>query len=410
MVGLTEGTDVAFVQDRWFTNTADGTRVATSRRGTGKRWLACYDDSEGHRHTKAFERRVDAENFLVQARTDVLRGQYVDPERGRRTVGSFAAEWLAAQTFDPATRQQLDARLRNHILPVWKDIELGEVRPLGIQRWLLGLEQKLSPSTISVTFVNFSTILKAAVAEELIARNPAVSPSVTKPPVIRQTVVPWRDEQVRAVIAAHRGRYRALIATIAGAGLRQGEAFGLSEDDVDLTEGVIRVARQIKIVNNRLLLAPPKYRRPGEAARLVPISEGLVRILTGHMATYPPVEVELPWRDPASIKTAMARLIFTSRELRPLNKNYINAFIWKPALIEAGMPTARSDHNGMHALRHYCASNWLEHGVSIKAVADYLGHRDEAFTLRTYTHFMPTADGKARAADQLFSLQAEVDE
>jgi len=47
------------------------------------------------------------------------------------------------------------------------------------------------------------------------------------------------------------------------------------------------------------------------------------------------------------------------------------------------VPTTRD--NGMHALRHYCASNWLEQGVSIRAVAEYLGHRDESFTPRTYT-------------------------
>jgi integrase len=102
--------------------------------------------------------------------------------------------------------------------------------------------------------------------------------------------------------------------------------------------------------------------------------------------------------DPAGSRASNRLLAFTSRERRALNKNYVNAFVWKPALIEAGLPTARSDDNGMHALRHFCASNWLEHGVSIKAVADYLGHRDEAFTLRTYIHFMPTADDKARLA------------
>ena len=39
----------------------------------------------------------------------------------------------------------------------------------------------------------------------------------------------------------------------------------------------------------------------------------------------------------------------------------------------------------MHALRHSCASTWLERGVSIKAVSEYLGHADPGFTLRVYT-------------------------
>jgi site-specific recombinase XerD len=52
----------------------------------------------------------------------------------------------------------------------------------------------------------------------------------------------------------------------------------------------------------------------------------------------------------------------------------------------------------MHALRHACASTWLDRGVSIKAVSEYLGHADPGFTLRVYTHVMPASDDRAREA------------
>jgi integrase len=393
------------VQDRWFATGPDGAREPTERHGRGRRWLASYSDGEGRRRSKGFDRRVDAERFLAQVVADVVRGHYVDPGRGQRSFGSFAREWLAAQTFDPSTREQLDIRLRNHILPVWEQVELRQIRPLGIQRWLLGLKADLAPNTVKVVFTNFSTILNAAVDDDLIARNPAASRSVTKPPQVRRRVVPWTVEQVRAVIATHPERYRALVAVGAGAGLRQGEMLGLAVEDLDFGEGIIRVGRQVKIVTSRLLFAPPKYRRPEDAPRPVPMSAGLATMLTDHLHRFPPEPVALPWLDPTSLRVSSVNLIFTSRERRAINKNHLNAYIWKPALRAVGMPTVRSAGNGMHALRHFCASNWLEHGVSIKAVADYLGHRDEAFTLRTYTHFMPTADDKARrAVDTVFDL------
>lgn len=60
----------------------------------------------------------------------------------------------------------------------------------------------------------------------------------------------------------------------------------------------------------------------------------------------------------------------------------------------------------MHALRHYFASVLLDEGESIKAVAEYLGHSDPAFTLRTYTHLMPTSAHRARHSfDDLFGGQ-----
>ena len=39
---------------------------------------------------------------------------------------------------------------------------------------------------------------------------------------------------------------------------------------------------------------------------------------------------------------------------------------------------------GIHQLRHYYASVMLAGGVSIKELAEYLGHSDPAFTLRVY--------------------------
>jgi integrase len=47
--------------------------------------------------------------------------------------------------------------------------------------------------------------------------------------------------------------------------------------------------------------------------------------------------------------------------------------------------------------------------VSIRALAEYLGHADPGFTLRTYTHLMPTSEDRARqAVDAAFSREPDV--
>jgi integrase len=57
----------------------------------------------------------------------------------------------------------------------------------------------------------------------------------------------------------------------------------------------------------------------------------------------------------------------------------------------------------MHALRHFFASALLDAGENIKAIAEWLGHADPAFTLRVYTHLMQSSQGRARRAiDDLF--------
>jgi integrase len=85
-----------------------------------------------------------------------------------------------------------------------------------------------------------------------------------------------------------------------------------------------------------------------------------------------------------------------------LNRNHVNHYVWKPALVRAEVEATRA--NGMHALRHHSASVLLDAGESIKAVSEYLGHSDPGFTLRTYTHLMPSSAERTRnAVDEAFA-------
>ncbi|MFF8293009.1 tyrosine-type recombinase/integrase [Streptomyces sp. NPDC016309] len=65
----------------------------------------------------------------------------------------------------------------------------------------------------------------------------------------------------------------------------------------------------------------------------------------------------------------------------------------------------------MHALRHFCASVLLDAGESIKALSEYLGHHGPGFTLRTYTHLMPSSQTRTRAAvDAVFGTSRATDD
>jgi integrase len=83
-----------------------------------------------------------------------------------------------------------------------------------------------------------------------------------------------------------------------------------------------------------------------------------------------------------------------------------NTRVWKPALVTAGVileASAGERHqaareHGMHALRHFYASVLLDAGENVKALSTYLGLSDPGFTLRVYTHLMPSSDGRARKA------------
>ncbi|MET7769587.1 hypothetical protein [Nocardia sp. NPDC005366] len=49
----------------------------------------------------------------------------------------------------------------------------------------------------------------------------------------------------------------------------------------------------------------------------------------------------------------------------------------------------------------------MAHGVSVKELADFLGHEDPGFTLRVYSHLLPSSNERARrAVDDAFAAWA----
>lgn len=60
----------------------------------------------------------------------------------------------------------------------------------------------------------------------------------------------------------------------------------------------------------------------------------------------------------------------------------------------------------MHVLRHTAASAWLSAGISVRAVAEFLGDT-EATVQATYSHMMPDDRDRARKAMEQFFKRPE---
>jgi integrase len=376
---------VGHVQDLWFSPGPDGEDRPTARHGKGKRWKARYTDPDGRERSESFARKADAENFLTTVGADVLRGTYLDPDAGKVTLRTYAAQWVAARPVEITSRDTIAGRVDNHILPVLGAKRLDQLArsPSLIQAWVSGLS--VGRSYAGDIFSTLSSILAAAVDDGLIARNPCKAASVRAPKVPPHHVVPWTAGQVAAVRAAMPARFRAMADCGEGLGLRQGEILGLAVDAVGFLRRKVTVSRQVRIIGGRhLVLAPPK----GGREREVPLPDSVSAALAEHIRRFPPLEVTLPWREPDG-RPVTAVLLFTSFG-HAVNRNWLNQRVWRPARLAAGIAPARA--NGMHVLRHTYASVLLQSGrVDIRRLSDWLGHHDPAFTYRKYVHLMPDA-------------------
>jgi integrase len=291
------------------------------------------------------------------------------------------------------------------VLPHLGRLQLAAVTASVIRGWDRSLrEAGLSERYRLTLFTNLSALFTAAQDDGLIARNPFVGKSVRKPRPTKEKVVPWPAPQVWRVQAALPDRFRILVDLAAGLGLRQGECFGLAVDDIDTVRGVVHVRRQVKTVRYHRVFALPKYDKDRE----VPLPGPVADALTAHLRAYPATPVTLPW-NVASGAEVTVPLVVTSVRSLAVAANDFNRNYWKDALDACGVPSGRYE-NGMHDLRHFFASTLLEQGVSIKAVAEWLGHADPAFTLATYTHLMPSSDARTRdAIESAYAARTEPD-
>ncbi|WP_042370268.1 tyrosine-type recombinase/integrase [Streptacidiphilus neutrinimicus] len=410
---------MANVYDRWHKSRASKGdqqcpehkgKVASSEHGVGKRWQVRYRDPAGEQRKENFERKADAERRAAELQSSLDVGTYVDPAAAKVTLGSYAQQWLASNTAGPTTGLRYEGVVRNHIEARLGHHELRALnQPSLIRAWIKELQEvPLAASTILGVGDVLAAILDAAVDDGRMPRNPCKAKTVKWPTTPKKPVVPWTRERVAAVIEGLPDRFQAGGKVGIGCGLRQGEIFALADDSIDFKGGWIHVNAQIRFVGKTMVFALPK----GQKIRSVPMSRGLALALKAHMKAFPPVEVTLPW-DEAEGDPRTLRLLFVDPKGNAYNRSVFNQGDWKRALVHAGVIPPRTTgsqyfqaapEDGMHALRHTYASAQLEGGTNIKALAVYLGHSDPGFTLRTYTHLMPSSEGRSRDAADAFLL------
>ncbi|WP_030760737.1 tyrosine-type recombinase/integrase [Streptomyces sp. NRRL F-2664] len=396
------------IQDRWYkTETGpDGKtrRVKTDRYGTGMRYRARYVGPDGTEQSQSFPDREKgrAEKWLTRIKADMDSGQFFDPKAGRITFREYAEKWLGGLTTDIVSQEAVKRRIRLHAVPHLGTRPMGSFKPEHVRAWLSTLATSLPNATYRrAIYDSVSSLFNAAKDDGVIRANPCHAQSVKAPEPDPRLVQPWSEKRVLAVRAGLPDRFAATVDVGGGCGLRQGEIFGLDRENIDAASGWLYVRQQVKRVGGKLVFAPPKRGK----LRDVPLSPVTAEALNTHMKRFPPVEVKLPWKTPDG-PLVSRQLVFTSAVGHAIWRSYFDDHVWKAALASAGVIPARergkryaaAPDDGMHALRHFYASVLLDSGESIKALSVYLGHSDPGFTLRIYTHLMPSSEQRTRAA------------
>jgi integrase len=363
-------------------------RTFRRRRPSGPRrpvrWVARWRDDAGQQHSKAFDRKVDAGRYVAGVTTALAEGDYIDPAAGKVSFRDYAEKWRADQLHHrPATAAQAESRLRLWVYPVIGDQPMSTIRRSDVQRVVSLAAERNAPGTVEVIYAYTSAVFKAALLDRVVSSSPCVK--IKLPERQRQRIVPLSTDQVGVIAGRVDARYRALVLVAAATGLRSGELRGLTVDRiapalhlrtaVPAKRVTLRIDRQLAgIDSGEPVFAPAKT---DAANRSVPVGASIAELLARHLAEHGP---------------GNGGVVFSLTGGQPIDRSRAG-HIWRAAADGMNL----RPRSGWHDLRHHHASLLIAAGLSPRAVADRLGHKDAAETLTVYAHLW--ADDEDRAVD-----------
>src|SRR3954452_20479395 len=277
---------------------------------------ARWRDDQGRQRKKAFTKKGDADRYAATVEADKARGTYVEPSK--ITVAEYARSWAETRPHRPTTARRTEMMIRLHITGTrLGGRKLADVRPSEVQGWATDRSRVLAPTTVRQAVGLLRSVYGSAVRDRLVASSPVVR--IQLPRYERERVVPLSVEQVAALARAMPERYRAMVLTQAGLGLRIGELLALRVQDVDFLRRTVRIQWHIT-QGAKGERSEPKTPR---SRRAIPLPRLVADALAAQLAAYPAAE---------------DGTIFTTGKGAPLGHVYYGHNLIRRAVSEAGLP------------------------------------------------------------------------
>ena len=175
--------------------------------------------------------------------------------------------------------------------------------------------------------------------------------------------------------------YKLYYHLLAYCGMRRGEALGIEYKDIDFDDSVLKLRRTSNYhvgfgVYTDTLKNDPSYRTLYLHPKLIEMIKQLKaeqKILAEKCGDQ--------WHE--------SDRLFVNWCGKPANPNYL--YVWLRKFCEKeNLP-----FHGLHAFRHFVATQALANGVDVKSVSTMLGHSQTSTTLNIYTHAVQPSNEKA---------------
>ena len=375
-----------------------------------------YEDPTAgfRRRTKGgFPHKKAAEEWRDDFTRDTRAGEWVDPARGDVTFQKVARAWLATYTSPSGKARgysqhaQIVNGKRSLLVMEFGSTRIGDITHSMVGGWVRKMQDMgRSASTIRHQYYTLRMVMRFAVAEGLVQRDPTVG---IKPPTPRDMTAeeadryPLTAQDVHALIAAVPEPWDMYVRLAAATGMRPEELAGLQVRDV--ADDALNIRRVLVKVNGGLMYErqakTPRSRRSIElddetaahlTAYIVSHRARALRWFSDHPEHVHPGD-ELPLFVGVTPLKRGTRQRKTGTDVdwldysRPVNHGWVTMRHWSGARRAAGLP----DTVRFYDLRHFHAS-WLvarlgqPGALTITEISERLGHASTAMTLNRYSH------------------------
>jgi integrase len=357
-------------------------------------WVVDYTDQAGERHIETFAKKKDADARHAEVKVDVKAGTHVAPSKSI-TVNEAGENWIRASEthgLERTTIEQYRQHLKYHIAPFIGTAKLSDLSAQVVRK----LEDRLhhegrSPAMVRKVLVSLGSILADAQEQGLAARNAVRdlrrnrrrgkehnAQKLQKGKLKIGVDIPTPDE-IKAILAHAKPRWRPLLVTAVFTGLRASELRGLRWQDVNLKANEIHVRQRAD--RFREIGAP----KSAAGDRIVPFGKFVANALKEW-------HIKSPHKKPSD-------LVFPNGQGGVEFHQHIIQRGLIPAQIEADLVVnGKAKYTGLHSLRHFYASWCINRpqdgglGLPPKVVQERLGHSSITMTYDRYGHLFPRGD------------------
>lgn len=262
---------------------------------------------------------------------------------------------LSSHKRDSQTQKDYISKINRMIIPYFKSFSIEDIRVFDIEKWQNALLEKYSTTTVRRARNILNMVLKKAVANDLITKNPIEYADNIN--VVHEKQEPYSIEEMTLILKSAAGWLKVFLYLAFTTGMRPGELLGLQWDDIDFDRRVIYLQRSISKGVVKQDTSTKNHNR------LVVVADFVLDMLLEHRST------------------SKTEWIFTSRLGLPYSESKaITNKHFKPLLEKIGVK-----YKSLKATRHTYISIMRNAGVSSELILEIVGHSKEVSDKHYYT-------------------------